>query len=358
MKLSRKVAEKPKYTYIIKDKYWRFRYQKLDCPLPGVPGSKEFKEKYAQLVALAVKPEPPVRFIPKGTFGWVIDMYFRDVEFRSLADSTKRSYRCMAKIIDPVLGDCDMVATTTAMVAAVRNSVSIEMGNSVRAFISRLYGFAASRGWIDSSINRARDLKKIKSKSEGFVPWSDDELALMLQYAEGQTRTLIILAICTAQRACDLTSMKWSQVLGNDIRVRQRKTNLLIDIPMHPMLKDELDRLRSTGPVSGRIVKHDDGSLIGKKGFNRRLTGLIRTIPNMPHRTPHGARYAAAAMMEEAGCTVYEIQAILGHSTYQQAIHYINKRKNGRAAMDKLVAHSLEEARRKWRDLGGLRVVG
>ncbi len=358
MQLKTQMAAKPKYTYIIKDKYWRFRYQKLDCPLPGVPGSPEFEIKYAQLVALAIKPEPPMKFVPKGTFSWVIDMYFRDVEFRALAASTQRSYRCMAKIVDPLLGDCDMAATTTAMVAEVRNSVTIEMGNSVRAFISRLYGFAASRQWIDSSINRARDLKKVKSKGFGLVPWSDDELALMLQYAEGQTRTLIILAICTAQRSCDLTSMDWSQVLGKNIRVRQKKTNLLIDIPMHPLLEDELRRLKSAGPVSGRIIKHDDGNLIGKKGFNARLTTLLRQIPNMPHRTPHGARYAAAAMMEEAGCTVFEIQAILGHSTYQQAIHYINKRKNGRAAMDKLVAHSLEEARRKWRDLGGLRVVG
>jgi integrase len=77
----------------------------------------------------------------------------------------------------------------------------------------------------------------------------------------------------------------------------------------------------------------------------------------MPHRTPHGARYAAAAMMEEAGCTVFQIQAILGHSTYQQAMAYIIRRRESRAGMDKLVSHAQAEARRKWQNLGGLRVV-
>lgn len=189
------------------------------------------------------------------------------------------------------------------------------------------------------------------------MPWSDDELALLLQHAEGQTRTWIILAICTAQRASDLVAMSWSQVLGDGIRVRQKKTNMLVDIPLHPLLAEESQRLRLGGPVSGHIVTLANGEKIGKKGLNQRLTALIGQIPNMPHRTPHGARYAAAAMMEEVGCTVYRIRAILGHSTYQQAMSYITRRRAGRDGMDKLIAHVAEQARMKWQAMGGLRNV-
>lgn len=351
------IVAKPKYTYVVKDTYWRFRYRMFDAALPGSPGDVEFEEKYAALCALAIKPEPPLPMVGVGTFRWVMERYFRDVVFRTLADGTQRGYRFMGQTVDRLLGDCDMATTTPAMIAEVRDAVSPGMANNIRAFISRLYAYAASMGWIDSSINRARGLKRVNLKSEGHVPWSDDELELLLRYAEGETRTFIILAICTAQRASDIVGMKWSQVLGDSIRVRQQKTNMLIDIPMHPLLRDELQMLRSQGPVSGRIVKRPCGGNIGKKGFNVRLTRLIRRMPNMPHRTPHGARYAAAAMMEEAGCTVFQIQTILGHSTYQQAIAYITKRRAGRAGMDRLVAHAEQKARAKWQALGGLRIV-
>ncbi|MBB5714858.1 tyrosine-type recombinase/integrase [Sphingomonas aerophila] len=357
MKRKKKGVAKPRYTYVARGTYWRFRYQRFDAPLPGSPGEPAFEEKYEQLIALVIKPEPPIVMVGEGTFRWVLDRYFRDVVFRSLAEGTQRTYRHMSKTIYRLLGDCDMVATTPAMIAGVRDAVTIGGANNMRAFISRLYSYASSMGWIESHINRARDLKVIKRKVPGHVPWSDDELALLLRHAEGETRTLIILAICTAQRAIDLVTTDWSQVLGENIRVRQKKTNMLIDIPMHPLLQEELRRLRSLRPVSGRIVRHANGDDIGNKGFNERLTKLIAKIPNMPHRTPHGARYAAAAMMEEAGCTVFQIQAILGHSTYQQAMAYIIRRRESRAGMDKLVSHAQAEARRKWQNLGGLRVV-
>lgn len=210
----------------------------------------------------------------------------------------------------------------------------------MRAFISRLYNFASTRGYVEKDVNRARPLGLIKRRVEGHVPWSDDEVALLLRHATGPIRTLIIMVLCTAQRSCDLTSLEWSQVIGDQVRIRQKKTNALIDIPLHPLLRQELDFLRAEGAVSGKIVKCHDGTAIGKKGFNERLTRLIRSIPNMPHRTPHGARYTAAAMMEEAGCTVFQIQAILGHSTFQQAMAYIIKRRQSQQGMLKLIDYT------------------
>ena len=122
--------------------------------------------------------------------------------------------------------------------------------------------------------------------------------------------------------------------------MRVRKTEEILQIPMHPMLRAELDGLRAEGPVSGPIVKRKNGKALGPQGFNYLLRTLIAKIPNMPKRTPHGGRYAAAAILEDAGCSVEEIASIIGHRTYEMAMMYLTKRKRADRAMAKMIHHA------------------
>ena len=334
-------AAKRKYTYIKNGIYYNFRYKNLTVPLPGRPGDPAFEEKYERLLAQAKRADPIIIKHVRGTFDFVLDKFYADSEFKALALATQEHYLRWGVMLRRLLGDCDLTATTREMIAEVRNSVSIGQAELVRRFISRLYGFADDRGYVEAGVNRARGLKAIKRKVAGHVPWSDDEIDLMFEYARDETLTLIIIGLCTGQRPGDVEMMTWSQVLGKKVRVYQKKTRMLIDIPMHPVLATELNRLRALGPVSGRIVRMRNGKPIGEGGYLYRMTKLVRTIPNMPHRTPHGARFATAAMLEDAGCTVEEIQAILGHTTYQQAMVYLTRRKAAARAIAKLVEHAV-----------------
>jgi hypothetical protein len=49
-------------------------------------------------------------------------------------------------------------------------------------------------------------------------------------------------------------------------------------------------------------------------------------------RSIHGLRYMAGADLEEAGCTVAEIEAVLGHHTFKMAMKYASQRLRARAA--------------------------
>lgn len=71
-----------------------------------------------------------------GTFKYVLGHYFRDIEFATLSAASQAHYRYLAKVVERLLGDCGMAATTTAMVAKVRNAVSVGTANNMRAFIS------------------------------------------------------------------------------------------------------------------------------------------------------------------------------------------------------------------------------
>lgn len=340
--MSRKMqpADRPAYTYIAKGKYWRFRYKGFEAPLPEQPGDLAFEAKYAEFLALTVKPAPIAANPAKGTFDFVLRKFYEDVEFRALSTRTQANYLQFGKSVSKYLGDCMMQLTTVEMLAGVRNAMKIGYADVMRLFISRLYVFAGDRGYVLQGLNPALRLRRIKSRSGGHEPWSHEEIALMLEHASGAIRTLIIIALCTGQRPGDVERMTWSQVLGNFVRVRQRKTNELLTIPMHPVLRAELDMLRAQGAVSGVIVRKSSGGPIGEKGFGYRMKTLIRNIPDMPWRTPHGSRYATAAILRDAGCDVDQICAIIGHRTYEMAMRYLKRRKLAIEAMAKMVSHA------------------
>lgn len=333
-------AVRPAYTYLAKAKYWRFRYKGFDAPLPERPGHPMFEAKYAECLALTVRPAPIAAKPSKGTFDYVLRKFYDDVEFRALSARTQANYLQFGKAVSKYLGDCAMQLTTVDMLAAVRNRMAIGYAEVIRLFISRLYVFAGDRGYILQGLNPALRLRRIKSKGAGHEPWSHEEIALMLQHATGAIRTLIIIALCTGQRPGDVWRMTWSQVLGDFVRVRQSKTKEDLTIPMHPVLRAELDRLRAQGPVSGFIVTNRMGEPIGERGFYYRLKALVARIPNMPRRTPHGSRYATAALLRDAGCDVDQICSIIGHRTYEMAMKYLRRRQLAIEAMARLVRHA------------------
>lgn len=334
-------VSKPAYTYMAKKKYWRFRYKDFDAPLPGSPGDEDFETKYAELLVLVVRPEPvKIKPLP-GTFDDVMGRFFEDAEFRVLAERTQKHYIYTGRQVSHYLGDCMMALTSVEMLAAVRNDMKIGYAEPVRGFISRLYSFADKRGWIEKGFNPARVLGRLGVKSDGHPPWSPDEIVLMFEHATGAIRTLLIIALCTGQRPLDVEQMQWSQVIGNFVRVRQHKTGEWVEIPLHPMLRAELDRLRAEGPVQGTIVRKNSGRPIGERGFYHRMKTLISKIPNMPWRTPHGSRYATAAFLRDAGCDIDEICSIIGHRTYSMALKYFKRRKTAMDAMAKVVRYAV-----------------
>jgi len=333
-------AGRPAYTYIAKGKYWRFRYRGFDAPLPGQPGAPDFEAKYVECLALTIKPAPIAAKPIKGTFDFVMGKFYEDVEFRALATRTQANYLQFGKSVSKYLGDCMMQLTTMEMLAGVRNTMKIGYAEVIRLFISRLYVFAGDRGYVLQGLNPALRMRRIKSRGPGHEPWSHEEIALLFQHATGGIRTLIIIALCTGQRPGDVERMTWSQVLGDVVRVRQRKTNELLTIPMHPVLRAELDRLRAQGPVSGVIVRKRSGGPVGVNGFGYRMKTLVRNIPHMPWRTPHGSRYATAAILRDAGCDVDQICSIIGHRTYEMAMKYLKRRKLAIEAMAMMVRHS------------------
>ena len=200
--------------------------------------------------------------------------------------------------------------------------------------LSVLMTWVVDQGWADE--NPLMGVKKLKGKGDGYTPWSEPQIAHFLAYAEEKAPHVwlgVMLGLHTGQRVGDVVAMEWSQYLGGEVRVRQSKTGELLDIPASLALKEALENAPRGGDGVARILLNANKRPY--KNPNTFATALGRAVKasGLSLLSFHGLRYAQAARLEAAGCTLAQITSIIGHRAYQMAVQYATKRANAQGAI-------------------------
>ncbi len=329
------VANLP-YTYVIRTKgkeYWRFRRGQLHTKLPGGPGDEAFHARYAELLRLSQSQPTPAPV--DGSIRSLTKAYRRSAEFSLLRPSTRLDYERTLDLINAELGDEPYRFITTKMVKQVRDELAAtpRKAHKFKQMMSRLYTWAAEDGRVKEGTNPAAKFARLKTRQRTIAPWSDEEIALFLLHSPPHLRLAVTLMLYTGQRIEDVATMQWSQYQGTFIRVVQSKTGEPLEIAVHPALRALLDPVKIR---RGQICKSAAGRPYTANALRKAISDQCAAIATMPARSSHGLRYAAAGRLEEAGCTVGEITAIIGHRTYQMAMKYLTARRFSSAAMTKL----------------------
>lgn len=339
------------YTYLAKGRYWRFRRAGRDTKINGEPGSPEFMAHYQALMdaedsLAARKPPAP------GSFNWLIAKYERSAEFRALAQRTQDDYARTLELLREELGDQPFAYTTRRMIKAVRDDYADtpRKAHKIKQMVSRLYSWAEEDELVPEGMNPAAKIRKLNRQGgeREIAVWSDEEVALFLEHCPARIKTPVLIALYTGQRKEDVLTMTWSQVQGGTIRVRQSKTRAMLDLGCHPELRRHLESLPREGVQicirETATEASDDRAAQPAKPWNSNAFGAalyraVRATPGMPTgRSLHGLRYAAASRMEEAGATVAEIEAVLGHRTFRMALKYATQRLRAKAGIERLTA--------------------
>lgn len=331
-----------RYTYIAKGKYWRFRHPKTgDVSLPGKPGDAAFHARYGELVAqVEHKPQPA----SKESFTYLVDRYLKSAEYRALSDATQLDYGKTCVTIKTTLGDQPFGLTTRNMIKAVRDSFAStpRKAHKIKQMVSCLYSWADENDLVPAGFNPAKDLKKLKRKggTKEYTVWSDAEFATFMQCAIGPMRTAAMIARYTGQRVQDVVKATWQDFQGTEIRVRQAKTGAPLIIACHSRLRDYLNDLKRQLDADKKrgvmILTSAAGKAYNANSLSSAINREVNRIKAMPtDRSLHGLRYMAGSDMEEAGCTVAEIEAVLGHQTFQMAMKYASQRLRAKAATEK-----------------------
>jgi integrase len=327
------VMAKLQYVYFAKGIYPRFRHPKTgDVPLPRDIESAEFHQRYSVLL---VKVQADGPLIDRQSFNWLVKKYQDSAEFRALAGPTQIDYAKTLELMAATLGDFPFRFISRAVIKALRDkhhAATPRKADKIRQMASGLYTWADQADLVPPGFNPAKGIKQIKRRKNMFMPWSDGEISKAVSLAPPHIKTPLLIALYTGQRAKDICEMTWRQV-EDRLWVRQSKTDELIDIPCHPVLRAHLDEIK---PDVGGIICWSKGNRpYNSDSLGAALRDFLRPI-GITERSLHGIRFAVAVILNDLGCSPAVCSAILGHQTYEMAMRYMSRKLNADNAVKKM----------------------
>jgi integrase len=286
--------------------YWHRRGHKL-ARLPDNPIERMAVAERLNAAADNLAPAEWAR----GSIGWVIHGYRTSDEFRDLSPGTVKYYNRFLREIEALGPDLPFTSfTRRAVVDFIESYPKAFQRRQAAAVLKNLFKLARYHGVVP--IDETTGLRLKTSPPRDRI-WTDEEVARWIDSARPEDphmTTAFLLLQFTAQRPADVLRMAWPQYSGSAIRLRQQKTGALLDIPVHPVLRDHLDGLsRSSSSLTivafrGRPVKY--------LRFNERFRRVAQRAGI--DAQARDLRRTAMLRMAEAGATVPQIASVSGHS--------------------------------------------
>jgi integrase len=334
-----------KYLHAFRDRhghpryYFRFRGQRWPIPAPGEEG---FATAYNALLAqITANPFPAPRNVAfvRGSLGWTIERFLASQSYADRAETTRRNYRRVLDVLRERYGAGLLKDLEPRHVKVMRNEIrdafTTTAADIAVGLISTLWDFAEEELNLQLDADPTYGVRRVHRGKREHEPWPQELIESFMLTARPSLRWAVRLALYTGQRRSDVVKMMWSQFDGEFIEVCQQKTDELLAIPCHKVLRAELETMPRRG----------DTILVGERGGPLTAASLSvmvrRTLRGMgvTGYSIHGLRKNAGKALAEAGCGEREIMAILGHKTFQMVMHYTkraNQRVLARSAMDKL----------------------
>ena len=187
--------------------------------------------------------------------------------------------------------------------------------------ISNLWEFA--KGFKEfkrkGRMNPTLDAKRHYRAGEGHQPWPDELIERFEETAKAPLLLAITVLRYSAQRGGDCIAMRRSDFNGERIRVVQEKTGAPLWLKCPKPLREALE----TAPYVSEYILNS----IWKRPYANSTTlghAIERHLKKIGIKgyTMHGLRKNAAVELAEAGATVEELMAVLGHKTPKMALYY------------------------------------
>jgi len=283
--------------------------------LKGEPGSSEFLAHYSALRdgVPAVKSKAVT-----GSVEWLVGLYLADLERRvgnNLASPlTLKGHRHhLAKLIAEYgAKDANMPQSAIVKFHDKLHGTPGAADNMLKA-VSALYKWAIRRDHVKCG-NPARDVQRIRKKTDGFEPWAADDFTRYLDHHKPGTmarRALILAMATTARRGdlCRLGRQNEATVSGKTwIRWKQAKApHGLVEMPMSAALVDEL---RWHGNMT--YILNGYGAPFTPAGLGNRFRAWCIEA-GIERKSLHGIRKGLSAMLASDGASSTEIDVLLGH---------------------------------------------
>lgn len=294
---------------------YRFRRNGKKTTLKGEPGSREFLEHYASLRDGV--PVPASKAV-RGSVEWLVGVYLADLERRAgnhlASPLTLKSHRHhLGRLVDRYgKKSAEMPRSAIVLLHDDLNATPGAADNMLKA-VSALYKWAIRRDLVECQ-NPARDVQRIRRKTDGFVPWVAEDFTRYLD-AHGpgsMARRALVLAMATTARRgdlCRLGRQNEVQIEGRAwLRWKQQKSpHGLVEMPMSAALVAELH-----GSANMTYLINAYGAPFSVAGFGNRFRKWCDAA-GLKDKSVHGVRKGLSAILAGQGASSTEIDVLLGH---------------------------------------------
>ena len=191
---------------VVRDRHGKLRYRlrrtirgrRVDCYLPGVIGSTEFRAAYHEAIEGARVAAPRAQ---PGTFNHLIVAYLQSPAFASLASSTRESKLRRLNWIREAIGAgryANLRPDQVETLMVKKNGPT--SANRLRKDLAELFDYAARRMGFKGP-NTAKLADSIKVRSTGYHTWTDAEItAYRDAHPSGTTPRLALEIILVSVR--------------------------------------------------------------------------------------------------------------------------------------------------------------
>lgn len=171
---------------------------------------------------------------------------------------------------------------------------------------------------------------------------------LPLEGSQATIRDIFIIGCVTGLRFSDYSRLSLNHIQGNLIKILTKKRSKAVVIPIHPYIKDILQRNAGTFPASLYTIRYFNMQLpkiaalagirdhvtVEVKQPNKAVT--IETGFKYQFVTTHTARRSFATNAYLAGIPVRNIMLITGHATEESFFMYVStgKEENARELLN------------------------
>jgi len=287
-------------------------------------------ERYAQVVHGSV-PREKVRV------GTLADEYVRWMAGQGTGRRWVRNRTVWVRWVVEVLGGNTPVRLVGAedieeLKAALFRTPSPRGGTlthrTIRAYLGavrQMFDYAVRRGYLGRS--PARDVKLPPQGRPNPRFLTLEQLRLLLDAAPSPWwRALLRVAAYTGMRRGELCRFRWGDVDRDRkrIRIRQRKTNQTIEVPLHPVVERALlgltrstrsDRVFFDPEVSSENYDH---------AWENRVTHVVSTLFQKLglEGSLHSLRHTYATLLLSASGNLKVVQEALGHRHISTTMRY------------------------------------
>lgn len=303
----------------IKRRYFRRKGFKGGA-LPGTVGSPEFMEAYQGFMSATMVAAGPKRH-GSGTFGYLVESYYRSVEYANLKPSSQKLYRYALEPLREKHGhrlSSDMPREKLLKIIEEIGERAPGMANLTRAVLQKMLKGALERGQIRSN---PLAVKVTAYKGGTHHTWTDDELAQFEKRWPLGTRQRLAYALLfyTGQRSGDVVQMRRADIVKGHITVKQEKTGAELTLQIHP----DLAKAIKAGPAKGlTLIGDEQGRPIKRAALSHLMRVAIREAKLPARCVPHGLRKATLRIMAEHGSSSKQLAAVSGHKTTKELDRY------------------------------------